>query len=95
MTKVLVIVILLLTFESTCTQRRAAETPTASVTTHEAVELEILRAVFQYQIQHCYRDRNLGLYFLSYKERDPAEHILKSFSAHQSVVQPQSQMVVS
>lgn len=94
MTKVLVLVILLLTLETTCTQRRASgTTPRAPVATPDAVELEILRAVFEYQMQQCYSDRNPDVYFLSYKERDPADNLLKSLSTPQFAVQPRSRMV--
>ena len=93
MTKVVIFVILLLTFERACTKPRAAATgQRASVATHEVIELEILRAVFQYQMQRCYRDRNLGLYFLSYTERDPPDEVLKSLSDPHFEVQPRSQM---
>ena len=55
-------------------------------------ELDILEAVFRYQIEHCYSTLPDKVFFLSYTGADPSDDLINRFKADRVSIRKRSEM---
>jgi hypothetical protein len=63
----------------------------ARISTVPFTESEILKTVFRYQMEHCYKGQPKPAFFLSYKGRDLSDEFLSNFASGAVPVQHRSQ----